>query len=203
MHVITALTTLLHPLSWHQIIKINLTIEVVMKVHVCELLFIAFLTSASFFGWVFGSRQCSADNIAAVREKIATVAKKYVGSTHWCYACPSGHGRNTNKCNYFVYDIGLEAGAKMPKRVFSLRGGPVGASEGGWGKASSLSYWKRVSSPQPGDIVAAHKNNIYHVGIYVGNGETVSANSVNVGRNDWPYCPYPKYYDILYWRYTG
>ena len=139
-----------------------------------------------------------------MRENIATMAKKYVGSTHWCYACPSGHGRNTNKCNYFVYDIGLKAGAKMPRRLFLTRGGPVGAGEGGWGKASTLSYWERVSSPQPGDVVAAHNsNNVYHVGIYVGNDETVSANSDNVGRKDWPFGTKWDASGIVYWRYTG
>ncbi len=107
---------------------------------------------------------------------------------------------NTNKCNYFVYDVGLEAGAKMPTR--SWWRGPVGAGAGGWGKASSLSYWTRVSSPQRGDIVAAHLNGVYHVGIYVARRTTVSANSKDVGRKSWPFGG-QGYSDIVYWRYTG
>ena len=71
-------------------------------------------------------------------------------------------------------------------------------------KSSSLWYWKRVSSPQPGDIVAAHNSDYtYHVGIYVGNGETVSANNINVARKDWPLGTHWGATGIVFWRYTG
>ena len=132
-----------------------------------------------------------------IRQKIAQKAEGYVGSTRWCYACSSGHGRNTNKCNYFVYDVGREAGAKMPVRSFGR--GPVGAGVGGWGTALSLSYWSRVLTPQRGDIVSAHDGGTYHMGIYVAYHTTVSANSRNVGKNSWP----RGYSGIVYWRYTG
>ena len=87
----------------------------------------------------------------------------------------------------------------MPTR--SWWRGPVGAGEGGWGEASSLSYWTRVSSPQRGDIVAAHRGGTYHVGIYVARDRTVSANSKDVGRKSWPFGGQGS--DIVYWRYTG
>jgi hypothetical protein len=89
----------------------------------------------------------------------------------------------------------------MPVRTFSLSGGPVGAGVGGWGTASLLNYWTRVSSPQRGDIVSAHQNNVYHMGIYVSYRTTVSANNVDVGRKNWPYSG--GYSGIVYWRYTG
>jgi cell wall-associated NlpC family hydrolase len=124
-----------------------------------------------------------------------------VGSTHWSYASSCCHGSNTNKCNYFVYDVGREAGAKMPTRSWGR--GPIGAGDGGWGKASSLSYWSKVSTPQAGDIVAALNinANAYHVGIYVGTNTAVSANNVDVGKN--PKMFSDEYQNLVYWRYQG
>ncbi|XP_028516476.1 uncharacterized protein LOC110244474 [Exaiptasia diaphana] len=84
----------------------------------------------------------STPSASSIRKKIVEVANSKVGSTHWSYASSCCHGTNTNKCNYFVYDVGIEAGAKMPTRSFFR--GPVGAGEGGWGNASSLDHWYRV-----------------------------------------------------------
>jgi cell wall-associated NlpC family hydrolase len=95
----------------------------------------------------------------------------------------------------------------MPTRKFLwFDRGPVGAGEEGWGKASSLSYWKRLSNSraEPGDIVAAHSNNVYHVGIIVGHHETVhmSSRADEVVKNSWPYG-YSSYTGVVYWRYEG
>ncbi|XP_020905002.1 uncharacterized protein LOC110243258 [Exaiptasia diaphana] len=139
-------------------------------------------------------------SVSSIRSKIAQVANNKVGSTHWSYASSCCHGANTNKCNYFVYDVGKEAGAKMPTRYFGF-GGPVGAGAGGWGKASSLNYWSKVSSRQAGDIVAGHKSGTYHVGIYVGSNMVVSANSQNIGKNANMFTQ--GYQDLVYWRYQG
>ena len=118
--------------------------------------------------------------------------------TRWCFACPSGHGRNTNKCNYLVEDVWREAGAKISVHTFSLRGGPVGVGIGWWGTASLLSYWSRVSSPQRGDIVSAHRRGTYHMGIYFARCRAASANDQNVGRNSWPWgAAYPGYSVIV------
>ncbi|XP_028419192.1 uncharacterized protein LOC114544900 [Dendronephthya gigantea] len=173
------------------------------KIHISLLLVL--LASTTVFGcWGGRRRGSSSTSVADMRKKIAQKAESYVGSTRWCYSCSSGHGANTDKCNYFVYDVGREAGAKMPVRTFSWRGGPVGAGRGGWGTASSLDYWTRVSSPQRGDIVSAHSRGTYHVGIYVAYRTTVSANSHNVGKNCWPWGSYQSdYADHVYWRYTG
>ena len=67
--------------------------------------------------------------------------------------------------------------------------GPIGAGEGGWGDAAAkLPNWSVVQSPQKGDVCGAHnENNVYHVGVYVGNSKTVSANPKDVGHNAWPF----------------
>ena len=93
----------------------------------------------------------------------------------------------------------------MPiRRRFGFDRGPVGAGQEGWGTASSLDYWTRVSSPGRGDIVSARAttgDRAYHVGIYVAHGTTVSANNIDVGRKNWPFGG--GYEGIVYWRYTG
>lgn len=88
----------------------------------------------------------------------------------------------------------------MPTRPWYTRGGPVGAGAGGWGQASSLSYWYRVSFLQPGDIIAGiTPSGAYHVGIFVGSGMVVSANFKDVGKNS----NMLSYRNRVYWRYKG
>lgn len=91
----------------------------------------------------------------------------------------------------------------MPTR--SLWRGPIGAGVGGWGTLNKVDYWYRVTSPQRGDVVAArYRNNVYHMGIYVAHKTTVSANSDNIGRNEWPFGTGGREgLDIVYWRYQG
>ena len=122
-----------------------------------------------------------------MREKIAQVALSKVGSTHWSFESSSGHGPNTYKCNYFIYDVGNEAGAKMP--TGPTFPGPIGAGDGGWGDSSAnLPKWSVVQSPQRGDVVGAHnERGIFHAGIYVGGSKTVSANAKDVGHTSWPF----------------
>lgn len=150
-----------------------------------------------------GSGSAGSGCSQSISEKIAQTAERYVGSTHWSYASGCCHGPNTNKCNYFVYDVGREAGANMPTRSFFR--GPIGAGTGGWGTSSKVDYWKRVTSPQRGDVVAAHYPfDAYHMGIYVGPKTTVSANSHDIGRNEWPFGTGKRRgVNIVYWRYKG
>ena len=154
------------------------------------------------------SQETNATTADEIRERIAKVAESIVGSKHWAYAANSGHGKNTYKCNYFVYDIGRMSGATMPIRTGLLGGnkGPVGAGKGGWGDPKAkLKCWKKVDTPQRGDIVAARNDpgGAYHVGIYVGSSTTVSANSKDIGKNAWPFGEGRfKGKNIVYWRYN-
>ncbi|QDV35077.1 hypothetical protein [Tautonia plasticadhaerens] len=122
--------------------------------------------------------------------KIVEVAKRHVGSALWAYSVEKGDfGKNTNKCNLFVYDVMVEADARplpvVSRRIFWTR--PPLARE--WADpAVEIEGWDVVSSPEPGDVISeAHEyaDATGHVGIVVGPGETVSAASNAVLRNDW------------------
>ena len=140
----------------------------------------------------------NATKTAEIREKIAKAAEGKVGSKDWAKDADCGPGKGKYKCNYFVYDVGHEAGATMPKR--GLFRGPVGATASGWGDTKAkLKCWTKVCTPQRGDIVAA----CGHVGIYVGPSTTVSANAKDVGKNAWPFGEGRfKGKNVVYWRYT-
>ena len=49
---------------------------------------------------------------------IVRIARSKVGSKDWLCATEKGNfGKNTNKCNQFVYDVLVEAGVKPPPVV--------------------------------------------------------------------------------------
>jgi hypothetical protein len=105
-------------------------------------------------------------------------------------------GKNTNKCNKFVYDVLVEAGVtpppEVPKYVVFKR--PPTAGE--WADPSvKIEGWVVVTDPKPGDVVAeAHhySDATGHVGIVVGDKQTVSASALVGGvivPNDWGFRP--------------
>lgn len=131
--------------------------------------------------------------MSANTDKIASVARSKVGSDDWRYDREKGDfGKNTNKCNQFVYDVMVEAGIKplptVSKYVIFSR--PPTAGE--WADASlKIDGWNVVAEAQPGDVVAeAHnyRDATGHCGIVVGNKLTASANSLvggTITQNDW------------------
>ncbi len=129
----------------------------------------------------------------SLANSIVLAARTKVTSQEWMYAKEKGDfGKNKNKCNQFVYDVLVEAGVKpppfVPKYVFFSR--PPTAGE--WADPSvKIDGWVVVSEPKPGDVVAEPHNYsdaTGHVGIVVGEKQTVSANSLVGGvitQNDW------------------
>src|SRR4051794_1237280 len=121
--------------------------------------------------------------------KIVSVARSYIGSRLWMYAVAKDNfGRNTNKCNKFVYDVMVASGIKPPPQVTipgwvwdTIR--PPTAAE--WASATvAIPYWIVVAEPQPGDVVAeAHhySDATGHCGIVVGDKETVCYSSLISG----------------------
>lgn len=128
--------------------------------------------------------------------KIVSVARGHIGSKLWMYAVAKDNfGKNTNKCNKFVYDVVVQAGVQPPPLVTiagwiwdTIR--PPTAAE--WASTTAkIPYWVVVPEPQPGDVVAeAHNYSdaTGHCGIVVGNRETVCFSSPHGGEitlNDW------------------
>src|SRR6516164_8779070 len=113
-------------------------------------------------------------------DQIVRVARRKVGRQYWMYTKEKDDfGKNTNKCNKFVYDVLVEAGVKpppvVPKYVVFTR--PPTAGE--WADPQvKIEGWDVVNSAKPGDVVAeAHQYSdaTGHVGIVVGDKLTVSA----------------------------
>jgi cell wall-associated NlpC family hydrolase len=131
--------------------------------------------------------------MSVMTDAIVRVARSKVGSQDWAYAKEKDDfGKNTNKCNKFVYDVLVEAGVKpppvVPKYVVFTR--PPTAGE--WADPQvKIEGWAVVSSAQPGDVVAeAHQYSdaTGHVGIVVAEKLTVSAAATVGGtivQNDW------------------
>jgi hypothetical protein len=124
---------------------------------------------------------------------ITRVARSKIGSQEWLYGKEKGNfGKNTNKCNQFVYDVLVEAGVKPPPVVpkyIILRRPPTA---GEWADPSiQIEGWVVVTDPKAGDVVAeAHNYSdaTGHAGIVVDNGQTVSARALVGGvivQNDW------------------
>lgn len=124
--------------------------------------------------------------------KIVQVALSKVGSQLWRYdVVKDEFGKDTNKCNKFVYDVIKEAGVGAPTvSMYWFFSRPPTAAE--WADpASAILHWKAVDEPQPGDVVAekhAYTNATGHCGIVVGTNQSVSASSFVNGvivQNDW------------------
>ncbi len=95
-----------------------------------------------------------------IRDRIVKIAKKYEDSTDWAYDKKKGNfGKNTNKCNKFVYDVLKESKASPglpngnPIKKFFGYGSPPTAGQ--WADPNyDIPGWKVVSKPQAGDIAA-------------------------------------------------
>jgi cell wall-associated NlpC family hydrolase len=124
---------------------------------------------------------------------IVQVARSKIGRPDWMTDREKDDfGKGKNKCNKFVYDVLIEAGVKPPPVVpkYIILSRPPTAGE--WADSSvSIVGWKVVSDPKPGDVVAEAHTYIDatgHVGIVVGDKQTVSASSFVGGlivQNDW------------------
>lgn len=130
--------------------------------------------------------------MSSIASAVAHAARLKEKSREWMYAVEKGgFGKNTNKCNLFVYDVIVEAGGRppvVPRYVILTR--PPTAGE--WADpAVAIKGWAVVADPQPGDVVAeAHRyaDATGHVGIVVGDKLTASASSQVGGViviNDW------------------
>ena len=119
-------------------------------------------------------------NIQQIRDKIASLARGYVGSTLWLESVEkSGVAAGNNKCNTFVNDVIVEAGGIAPRVPYKNEGGlsalktlfvrPPNASE--WGDPNiAIPGWEivRDGSVRPGDVVAVNRpDSTGHVGIYI------------------------------------
>jgi len=120
-------------------------------------------------------------------ERIVGIANGYVGSIDYNLLSKKGDFLPGNtKCNKFVYDVLLQAGASpgLPNQpdIWGMPGPkpPIAAQ---WANANyNIPGWVVVSSPTPGDVASFSG----HVGITFGNGLTISATLHNgVVRNDW------------------
>ncbi len=97
------------------------------------------------------------DQLALTRQKIVEAAQKQIGSGDWHFKVAKGNfGRNTYKCNLFVYDMLTDAGASpgLPKGHWWKSYPPLAAN---WADPSfAIPGWRVLSSgesPQPGNVV--------------------------------------------------
>jgi len=117
-------------------------------------------------------------------EAIAGKAKSYVGSTDWAKAPEKGSfGKDSWKCNLFVYDVLTEAGASVPliKRKDGSLTPPLA---GEWADRNiCISGFEIIpkDQAQPGDVVAEPHLHIPffrpetgHAGIVTGPNKTTS-----------------------------
>jgi hypothetical protein len=122
---------------------------------------------------------------------IVNAALGKVGSKEYAKAVErSGYGPGTDKCNIFVYETLLSAGASVPmlnNGSFGLTQNPPLAKE--WSDPGCrIRGWEIISPPsQPGDVLS----NGIHVGIVSGTASTVSANSTEVVHNNWGFGKSP------------
>lgn len=126
-------------------------------------------------------------------KSIVRVAEAKIGSNDWAYdKAKDNFPANTNKCNKFVYDVMVEANVRPLPEVsrYVVLSRPLTAGE--WATPGvDIDGWTVVTDPQPGDVVAEAHNYADatgHVGIVVGEKQTISASSVVRGtivKNDW------------------
>jgi RHS repeat-associated protein len=135
---------------------------------------------------------------------VATTAASHRGSQDWLVSKGKENFKpNSDKCNLFVYDSIVEAGAgsSIPLRHI-LFGGPPAAGDWANPKIEQLGCWQKVSGPaRPGDVIAAYTDPANHptwahVGIVVSVGNTASANTVVsppglITINDWGFASRP------------
>lgn len=149
---------------------------------------------------------------ASAVDNIVPTIRGYVGDKKWAYSADYPPGKNTNKCNQFVYDVLNEAGARVPmmKRTrFGIRRPDHPPLAEQWAKSGvSILGWEVVSRPKPGDIAAEaieYSDASGHVGIVSsvsedGSGKTISATAEEVVENDWGFR---EGQNVTFRRYRG
>ena len=145
-------------------------------------------------------QKVSSENLVA-RYKIANTAKSYEGSELWNYdVAKDNFGKNSYKCNKFVYDVTTESNASIGtpngnilKKMFGKTDCPPTAGQLG-DKNYDIDNWtplKEGEIPMPGDIISeAHNYSdaTGHTGIITGDKQTASSNAGKKGKitiNDW------------------
>lgn len=98
----------------------------------------------------------------------------------------SGFPSGSNKCNLFADTQYEKVGYNLPNIGGSIVSRALGRTPPGAQSLSSSDYevpgWPVVSGhPQPGDLIADKG----HVGIYTGDGKTISASTGGVVENNW------------------
>jgi len=147
------------------------------------------------------------NSTATDRAKIATAATNDIGSTAYNYdVAKDNFGKNSWKCNKFVFDQIKEAGVPAPT---TPGGWPLPAGE--WAdKNKFVKGWVILApsfTPSAGDVAAEAHNYTGatgHTGIVAGFGQTISASDVDasVVRNDWGFRPDNKGVTVFR-RYIG
>lgn len=131
--------------------------------------------------------------------KIVQIAIAQIGKHNWDYdKAKDNFPAGTNKCNKFVYDVLTAAGASpgTPNGHFWNKFPPLASQ---WANPNyEIPNWvvlKPGETPLPGDVIAEkinYSDATGHVGIVVGNGQTVSQWSSPyeiVGQNDYGFRP--------------
>ncbi len=137
--------------------------------------------------WGMGFDEIPLNPAIGMGKRIAEIANGYVGSTDYNLLSKKDDFLPGNpKCNKFVYDVLLQAGASpglpnQPGRWGMPGSKPPIAVQ--WANTNyNIPGWVVVSSPMPGDIASFNG----HVGIVFVNGLTISATLRDgVVRNDW------------------
>ena len=145
-------------------------------------------------------QKVSSENLVA-RYKITNTAKSYEGSELWNYdVAKDNFGKNSYKCNKFVYDVTTESNASIGtpngnilKKLFGKTDCPPTAGQLG-DKNYDIDNWTPLTEgeiPMPGDIISeAHNYSdaTGHTGIITGDKQTASSNAGKKGKitiNDW------------------
>lgn len=124
-----------------------------------------------------------------IRAKVASVARRYIGSRLWADAvAKGGYPVNSNKCNLFVYDVLTEAGASpgLPHGHWWWKLYPPNA--GDWATLYyAITHWRRLTAGEtaaPGDVIAqriAYSDATGHTMIVAGNDYVIGTGDHGAG----------------------
>ncbi|RFS20233.1 RHS repeat-associated core domain-containing protein [Chitinophaga silvatica] len=154
--------------------------------------------------------QTDGDKVKAQRDRLVKTAEKHVGETAWALEVSKDNVESGKwKCNKFVYDMLVEAGFSigLPNGNGGLGGKyPYTASQ--WADPKlKIPGWIVVATPEPGDIAAyadaGYHDATGHVGIYVGNGNGIWANNIDIRKDPVNQATWHTSKPIIYRRYVG
>ncbi|MCF0124477.1 MAG: LysM peptidoglycan-binding domain-containing protein [Clostridia bacterium] len=145
-------------------------------------------------------QKVSSENLVA-RYKIANMAESCEGSDDWSYSTAKDNfGKNTYKCNKFVYDVTNDCDASIGtpngnilKKIFGKTDCPPTAGQLG-DPNYSIDNWTPLMDgeiPMPGDIISEshdYSDATGHCGIITGEQKTASSNALLNGKitiNNW------------------